>query len=125
MSATLVLTNGRIHTMNLAHPTATAVAIRDGKFLAVGDDEAMKSLLKAGGEWLDLGGRTVTPGLVDAHVHFQHFALSLQRVDLRGTKSLDEALDRIRQLSAHEVGHALGFAHNFAARCFPNIAPSV
>ena len=36
MSADLVLTNGRIHTMNLAHPTATALAIRDGKFLCSG-----------------------------------------------------------------------------------------
>ena len=102
MSADLVLTNGRIHTMNLANPTATAVAIRDGKFLAVGDDDAMKALLKAGGEWLDLGGRIVTPGLVDAHVHFQWLSMGLQQINLDGTTSLEDARQRISQhMTAH------------------------
>ncbi len=95
MSATMILLNGRIHTLNPQQPTATAVAIRDGKILAVGSDDEIKPLLAAGGERVDLNGRCLTPGLVDAHVHFQHFALSLQRVDLRGTKTLDEALVRI------------------------------
>ncbi|MCB8942441.1 MAG: amidohydrolase [Ardenticatenaceae bacterium] len=102
MSADLVLTNGRIHTLHPAQPTATAVAIRDGKFLAVGNDDAMRALLKAGGEWLDLGGRTVTPGLVDAHVHFQWLSMGLQQVDLDGTTSVDDARQRIRQhMAAH------------------------
>ena len=95
MSATMILVNGRIHTMNPQQPTATAVAVRDGKVLAVGSDDEIKPLLGAGGEVVDLNGRCLTPGLVDAHVHFQWFALSLQRVDLRGTISLDEALQRI------------------------------
>ena len=97
MSATMILHNGRIHTLNPQQPTATAVAIRDGKVLAVGSDADIKPLLAAGGELVNLNGRTVTPGLVDAHVHFQFFALSLQRVDLRGTTTLDEALQRIVQ----------------------------
>lgn len=95
MSATMILLNGRIHTLNPRQPTATAVAVRDGKILAVGSDDEIKSLLGSGGELVDLNGRCLTPGLVDAHVHFQHFALSLQRVDLRGTTTLNEALQRI------------------------------
>ncbi|MBK8903609.1 MAG: amidohydrolase [Anaerolineaceae bacterium] len=95
MSATMILLNGRIHTLNPQQPTATAVAIRHNRILAVGSDDEIRPLLATGGEVVDLNGRCVTPGLVDAHVHFQHFALSLQRVDLRGTRSLDEALDRI------------------------------
>lgn len=95
MSASLVLSNGRFHTQNPVHPFVTAVAIRDGRILALGDDAAMKSLLAPGGEWLDLHGRTVTPGLMDAHVHFQSYALSLQRVNLAGTTSLDNALRRL------------------------------
>ena len=95
MSATMILVNGRIHTMNPQQPTATAVAVRDGKVLAVGGDDEIKLLLAAGGELVDLNGRCLTPGLVDAHVHFHGFALSLQRVDLRGTTTLDEALQRI------------------------------
>lgn len=97
MSATLVLTNGRIHTMDPRNPIVTAVAIRHNRILAVGTGDEMKSLLGNGGEWIDLHGRGVTPGLVDAHVHFQWFSLGLQQVNLDGTKSLDEALQRIQQ----------------------------
>ncbi len=97
MSATLVLSNGRIHTMNPHQPQATAVAIRHNHILAVGSDDDMRALLGQGGEWVDLHGRALTPGLVDAHVHFQHFALSLQLVNLDGATSLDDALTRIHQ----------------------------
>ena len=95
MSAMMIFVNGRIHTLNPHQPAATAVAIRDGKILAVGSDAEIKPLLGVGGELVNLNGRCLTPGLVDAHVHFHGFALSLQRVDLRGTKTLDEALKRI------------------------------
>ncbi|HRQ41111.1 MAG TPA: amidohydrolase [Chloroflexota bacterium] len=106
MSATLVLSNGRIHTMNPQQPQATAVAIRHNHILAVGDDDAMRALLGSGGEWVDLHGRTLTPGLVDAHVHFQHFALSLQLVNLDGATSLDDALARIQHaVRARQTGN--------------------
>ena len=102
MSATIVMTNGRIHTMDPANPLVTAVAIRGNKILAVGSDEGMKALLAPGGEWIDLRGRAVTPGLVDAHVHFQWFSLGLQQVNLDGTRSLREALQRIQTRLATE-----------------------
>ena len=95
MAANLVLTNGHIVTMDSSQPLVTAVAIRDGKILAIGDSDAMRELLSPGGEWIDLNGRTVVPGLVDAHVHFQGFSIFRQRVDLDEAKGLDEVLDRI------------------------------
>jgi predicted amidohydrolase YtcJ len=95
MSAALVLTNGLIHTQDPRQPLVSAVAIRDGKIMALGNDADMKDLLGSGGEWLDLNGRCVLPGFVDAHVHFEGFALSLQRVNLAGTANLDQALERI------------------------------
>jgi predicted amidohydrolase YtcJ len=103
MPTSLVLTNGRIYTMDPARPTATAIVIRDGRILAVGGDE-MKSLLGGDGEWIDLNGRCVTPGLVDAHVHFQHFALSLRNVDLDGARSREEALARVAAFAGKEGG---------------------
>ncbi len=96
MSATLVLTNGRIHTMDPTKPQVTAVAIRNNQILATGSDDEMKSLLSSDGEWIDLNGRCVTPGLVDAHVHFQWFSIGLQQVNLDGAQSLEEALERIQ-----------------------------
>lgn len=97
MVANLVLTNGKVYTQDKSRPGATAIAIRDNKIVAVGNDDEIKSLLSSRGEWLDLGGRAVTPGLVDAHVHFQWFALNLQRIDLYEVPSLDEALARVKK----------------------------
>lgn len=93
--ASMVLVNGHIRTLDPALPQARALAIRDGRIAAVGSDADMKALLGPGSELVDLGGRFVTPGLVDAHVHFHHFALSLQNVDLDGTNSREAALGRI------------------------------
>ena len=82
MSADIVLINGRIHTMDDNTPLATAVAIRGDTILAVGNETEMQQLLREDGETIDLKGATVTPGLVDAHVHFRWFAASLLQVDV-------------------------------------------
>ena len=95
MPASLVMTNGHIYTLDPAQPKATAIAIQGDQIVAVGDDAPMKALLGQGGEWIDLGGRFVTPGLIDAHVHFQHFALNLQHVAIDGTMSYEEVLEHI------------------------------
>jgi uncharacterized protein len=95
MLATLVLTNGRFYTMDPARPEVEAIAVRDDTIVATGRGDEMSALLAPGGEWIDLGGRAVTPGLVDAHVHFQSFALNLQRVELHEVPSKEEALRRL------------------------------
>jgi len=97
MSSNLVLTNGNIYTMDPRHPKATAVAIREGKILAVGHDDAIKDLLSPEGEWIDLNGRSVVPGLVDAHVHFEGFSIARQRVDLDEAAALEEVLQRVER----------------------------
>lgn len=97
MPADLILTNGRFHTVDPRPPTAAAVAVRDGRFLAVGSAEEVLARRGPQTEVVDLHGRFAIPGLVDAHVHFQGFALNLQRVNLAQTTSLDDALQRIGQ----------------------------
>ncbi|MCA9973173.1 MAG: amidohydrolase, partial [Anaerolineales bacterium] len=109
MAATMVLVNGRIHTMNPQQPTATAVAVQGGRILAVGADEAMRALLGAGGALVDLQGRGVTPGLMDAHVHFQWYSLNLQHIDLFEVPSLAEAQQRVRAYLAQRAGGAAGW----------------
>jgi predicted amidohydrolase YtcJ len=89
------LVNGVVYTQDVGRRVVSAVAVRDGKVLATGSDEEMKALLGKEGEVVDLDGRCVLPGLVDAHVHFEGFSLSLQRVNLAGTTTLSEALERI------------------------------
>ncbi len=97
MRGDVILTGGRVYTLDPDRPTASALAIRAGRLLAVGDDDAILAQRGPGAEWVDLGGRSVTPGLVDAHVHFHHFALGLQQIDLQAAAALPEALARVQQ----------------------------
>jgi predicted amidohydrolase YtcJ len=66
----LILLNGSIHTVDDANPSATAVAIRNGRFIAVGDDE-IRDLAGPSTRVEDLDGATVVPGLIDAHNHLE------------------------------------------------------
>jgi predicted amidohydrolase YtcJ len=129
MTASLVLANGQIYTMDSSQPLASAVALRGERVLAVGNDSEMEALLATNGQKIDLGGMCVTPGLVDAHVHFQHFALSLKNVDLDGAVSLDGALQRlaafVAQVSAGDSGWVRGRGwsqDNWPDRVFPTAA---
>ena len=100
MSATLVLINGNVYTMDKALPQAEAVAIRGDRILAVGSSQAMESLLGPGGRVIDLAGQTVVPGFIDAHLHFLSYGLSLQQIDLMGVYSLAGALERVSARAA-------------------------
>ena len=100
MEADLVLYNGNIHTMDPAQPRASAVAIRENRFVAVGADDEMRGLLRADGRTVDLKGQTVTPGFIDAHIHFLYYGLALKAIDLTNTPTLDSALERVRERAA-------------------------
>ncbi|MFT3818397.1 MAG: amidohydrolase family protein [Rubrivivax sp.] len=65
----LVLVNGKVFTADAALPYAQAVAVEDGLILAVGPDEAIRKLAGPGTRIVDAGGRLVTPGLIEAHIH--------------------------------------------------------
>ncbi len=93
---TLFLYNGSIHTMDPARPAASAVACRDGRILAVGCEAEARAAAGPGVQAIDLRGRTVIPGLTDAHLHFLWYAVGLSRPNLDGAWSLPEALERLR-----------------------------
>jgi len=91
----LILVNGNIHTMDPANPHAQAVAIAAGRFLAVGTNEEIANLPSAGVAKVDLGGRTITPGFIDAHLHTASSGLRhLKEVncDLRSITAIQAAL---------------------------------
>ncbi|MGW8264772.1 MAG: amidohydrolase [Longimicrobiales bacterium] len=69
-SADLVLLNGNVITVDAGDRIAGAVAVRDGKIVAVGTDREVEAFLGSGTSRIDLNGRTVTPGLLDSHAHF-------------------------------------------------------
>src|SRR6478672_168349 len=78
----MVLHNGNIHTIDNANPHAEAVAIAGGRFIAVGSNREVLALATARTKKVDLGGKTVVPGFIDAHTHVSNSGLRhLRQVD--------------------------------------------
>ncbi len=75
LAADMVLTGGKVITVDPADTIAQAVAVKDGLIQAVGGDEAIRALIGEKTKVVDLGGRAVTPGLVDPHNHLQVWGL--------------------------------------------------
>jgi predicted amidohydrolase YtcJ len=93
----IILYNGILATQNPAHPTAQAVAIGNGKIRVVGRDENVLNLAGSDTNKIDLEGRLVVPGFIDAHIHFYEWALKRQGVKLDGLTRLQELLARVRK----------------------------
>ena len=91
-----ILWNGKILTLNPSQPHATALAIEGDSIVAAGSDDEILALANPHTMREDLAGRTVWPGLTDAHIHLQHYALSLQKVDCE-TDRREECLARVQQ----------------------------
>jgi predicted amidohydrolase YtcJ len=110
----LLLFNGKLHTMNQSTPRAEAVAIADGRFLAVGSNDEILALAGARVRKFDLGGRTVLPGFIDAHSHPASSGLMhLRQVDcdLRSIKAIQDAL-RERASKTPPGNWVLGFKYD-------------
>ncbi len=89
-----ILYNARINTVDNVLPSASAIVIDHGHIQAVGDQGSILSQYNSSIKRVDLGGRTVIPGLTDAHIHLQHYSLSLQRVDCE-TGTREECLNNV------------------------------
>jgi predicted amidohydrolase YtcJ len=88
--------NARIYTLDEQRPLASAIVIQRGQILAVGDEKAIKSKIGDSSNQIDLGGRTVIPGMTDAHIHLQHYALGLLHVDCE-TATREECLNKVEK----------------------------
>ncbi|SFR52950.1 hypothetical protein SAMN04490243_2655 [Robiginitalea myxolifaciens] len=92
--ADLIVYNAKVYTVDDAFSTASAFAVKDGKFLAVGSDADIQQAYASADSW-DAGGQTIVPGLIDAHCHFFGLGLNQGAVDLVGTTSYEEVLQKI------------------------------
>src|SRR6266850_4426901 len=128
-TADLILHRGLFTTLARAHPTATAVAIRDGRFLAVGGDKEVMALAGPKTKVVDLKGRRVLPGLIDNHLHIIRGGLNFN-MELRwdGVRSLADAMAMLKRQVARTpppqwVRVVGGFtAHQFAEKRLPTLA---
>jgi len=90
------LINGKIITLDERSTVAEALAVRDGKIVAVGRSADVRNLAGPATRVIDLGGRTVIPGLIDSHMHAIRAALFYAtEVNWIGTRSIPEAMERI------------------------------
>ena len=118
-TADLVLRGGRVYTLTWGepdgegapaadaphdeagwHPDASAVAVRDGRVVYVGDDRGVDALIGPATEVVDLEGATALPGFIDSHAHTSSYGLVLGRVSLLGVETAEEAARRIATVAA-------------------------
>jgi predicted amidohydrolase YtcJ len=96
---TWILHGGKIRSLDGRDTVFEALAVRGGEILAVGPQAEMLELAGPGTQLVNLGERTVLPGLTDAHIHVSNFGRALRQVDCN-TDSLDETLSRVAEKAA-------------------------
>lgn len=93
--ADLVVTNATVVTMDDAQPEAQAVAMKDGRFVAVGSDEEVATWIGDGTELLDAQGRFVMPGFIEGHGHYNGLGDTRMILDLTSTTSYEEIVAQV------------------------------
>src|SRR5687768_93150 len=93
----LILLNGRIRTLWPDMPACSALACKDGRVVALGDDAAVRALAGPATALLDLGGRTAVPGINDAHNHMLELGLKLGKLQVEECRSIAEMVELVRE----------------------------
>lgn len=108
----LILHNARVRTLDPSRPFASALAVEHGRILAAGTDEDVLALAVPGAEIEDLHGQTVWPGLTDAHLHLEHYAFSLERIDCE-VDTREECLRRVDERARGMPASSWILGHGF------------
>ncbi len=98
-AADLVITNANVLVCDPAMTRAQSIAIRAGRIIEVGDASSVQPFVQAAKRVIDAGGKTVTPGLTDSHLHFIGLGQSLQQLDLSEAKSWSEIVAQVERAS--------------------------
>ena len=98
----LLLVNAKITTLDRGNPQASAVLIRDGRFVAVGHEGDVRAAADADAQVIDAGGRRVIPGLIDSHMHIIRGGLNYN-MELRwdGVPTLADAMAMLKKQAAN------------------------
>ncbi|MFJ1652294.1 amidohydrolase [Streptomyces sp. NPDC088337] len=121
---TLVLHGGRVWTGDPRRPNATSVAVSGGRITAVGTDAEVRRAAGRPAETFDLAGRTVVPGLQDAHIHPVWGALEALRCDLTRATDAEGCLTAVREYAAAHPGRPWILGGGWGMDCFPGGWPT-
>ena len=117
-SVDFIAFNGNIYTVNSDFNTASAFAVKDGKFVDIGNEEILSKYNT--NQKIDLDGSTVLPGLIDAHCHFYGLGLNQSVIDLTGTISFDEIMDKISNKNNNIIRGRGWDQNDWKIKEFPN-----
>ena len=121
--ADIVYTNGKIYTVNEKQPWAEAVAIKDGKFIAVGSGKDVKQHVGEKTEVVDLGGMMVMPGLIDAHHHLLTVSDGFSHLKLNNDGGRDGLLKQIKEYAEANPDLPLVRGEQWNLGIFPDNSP--
>lgn len=98
--ADLIISGGKIYTMNEAQPEVEAVAVRNDKIIFAGSSKDVELLKGDKTQLIDLKGKTMTPGLIEGHGHLFGLGYNLIQLDLMGIKNFDELIEKVKEAAA-------------------------
>ena len=116
-AAELILTHGKVYTVNPAQPWAEAVAVKDGQIIAVGTNQDVAKLAGKNTRTIDAKGHLVLPGFGDAHVHFMEGSMTLLGVKLDDAKTIADIQKSVKEYAAAHPGNGwiLGMGWHYDA----------
>ena len=103
--ADLIVINSKIYTANKSNEVVKSIAIRNGKIIDI--DKINLDYKYEAKEILDANEKTILPGLIDSHCHFYNLGLDQQVVDLRGTTSFDEIIERLKSYDLNNESNVI------------------
>ncbi len=119
----LIIFNAKIYTVDSAFSIAEAIAVKDGKFEAVGASAEITAKYFAK-EKVNANGQIIYPGFIDAHAHFYRYGLGLQTADLTGTTSWEEIISKLQSFALQNAdGWLIGRGwdqNDWAVKEFPS-----
>ena len=118
--ADLILRHGVFYPVEPPGRVEGSLAVRGGRIVYLGDDAGVEKLRGSQTRTIDLAGRAVTPGLIDAHSHFRGLGEALQEVDLTGAATFDEVVKRVRDAAGRAPAGAWIRGHGWDQNRWPD-----
>ncbi len=121
--AETIITHAKVYTVDARLPWAEAVAVKGERILFVGSTKEALRFRGPATKMIDAGGRLLLPGIEDSHVHFVSGSENLAKVDLAGTRTVEEAQERIRKFAREHPQAAWVQGRGWMYAAFPGNMP--